>query len=374
MSQYKNVHKPRTSFSYQYLLSLEKIAFHYLKQYSAKEDTFNNNRMQSLINQSRTKFVHDFKEMMIDNELNEIMFKMYSRKESYKKLKKIVVLYSKYVNVFPNYLVIDVEKAMSNNITNKQRLINLLYESIIFDDESDDDSDDVILSSLYESFVNKSDTHLNRTDTLLLTTNRKNFKMKKDEKYDSIDGIENLIKNICEEEALRAQRSQRKKKTTIVEIDTKRRSDKAVIHLDNESQKIIGETKNANRLKSTMDFAKLGINRFVSNCEQRSMNSNESGKKKFKETFRFYVGQMEKERYKINFKKEKDIIKNSIFSNIYEMNDISIMNPMFFNSGMKYVNKNTQHKIKRAKTTHQKRVNSNKKYQSMKQLPPLISN
>ena len=135
MSQYKNVHKPRTSFSYQYLLSLEKIAFHYLKQYSAKEDTFNNNRMQSLINQSRTKFVHDFKEMMIDNELNEIMFKMYSRKESYKKLKKIVVLYSKYVNVFPNYLVIDVEKAMSNNITNKQRLINLLYESIIFDDE-----------------------------------------------------------------------------------------------------------------------------------------------------------------------------------------------------------------------------------------------
>ena len=56
------------------------------------------------------------------------------------------------------------------------------------------------------------------------------------------------------------------------------------------------------------------------------------------------------------------------------MNDISIMNPMFFNSGMKYVNKNTQHKIKRAKTTHQKRVNSNKKYQSMKQLPPLISN
>ena len=123
-----------------------------------------------------------------------------------------------------------------------------------------------------------------------------------------------------------------------------------------------------------MDFARLGINRFVSNCEQRSINSNESGKKKFKETFRFYVGQMEKERYKINFKKEKDIIKNSIFSNIYEMNDISIMNPMFFNSGMKYVNKNTQHKIKRAKTTHQKRVNSNKKYQSMKQLPPLISN
>ena len=75
------------------------------------------------------------------------------------------------MNVFPNYLVIDVEKAMSNNITNKQRLINLLYESIIFDDESDDDSDDVILSSLYESFVKKSDTHLNRTDTLLLSYN-----------------------------------------------------------------------------------------------------------------------------------------------------------------------------------------------------------
>lgn len=367
MSQFKNIHKPRTSFSYQYLINLEKIAYKYLKLYSAKEDTFNNNRMQSLINQSRTKFVHDFKEMMIDNELNEILFKFYLRKESYKKLKKIISLYSKYVNVYPNYLAIDVDKAMSNNITNKQRLINLLYESIIFDDDSDEESEDVILSSLYESFVQNSDRLTNRTDTLLLTTNKKHFKMKIEEKNDSIDGIENLIKNIKEEENLRIQRSQRKKKTTIIEIDSKRRSDKAVIHLDND----IEETKKENRLKSTMDISRLGINRFVSDFEQKSLNSNES-KKKFKETFRFYVNQMEKERYRINFKKEKDIIKNSIFTNIYSMNDFSLLSPSFFNSGLNYVNKKTNRKIKRAKTAN-KKAQSNKRYQSMKALP-LIAN
>ena len=107
-----------------YIKKLIQINNYYLKLYSAQPNTLGHYLINYLIAQSKCRFVTHYKELIINGETLEILIQFYKRKDSLCYLKTLFSLYSKYTHIFPNYIVIDIDNILMNNINSKQKILN----------------------------------------------------------------------------------------------------------------------------------------------------------------------------------------------------------------------------------------------------------
>ena len=114
-----------------YLKKITQRSYYYLKLHSAKSNTLGHILINYLILQPKCKFVLQYKELILNGETLEILEQFYKRQLSTNYLKSLFYLYTRYIKVFPNYLVIDIDNILMNNIKSKQNILNNYFEDYI---------------------------------------------------------------------------------------------------------------------------------------------------------------------------------------------------------------------------------------------------
>lgn len=311
------------------------IIMNNLRKHSSTEETYNANRITVLVLSAKIRFVHLYTEMLISNEFNEILIKYYSKKEALKQLKNILNLYSNYVHVFPNYAKLDVRDVMIDNISDKQNLMNYFYENA-FLESYEENEDDLHLGDIFDllstEFVDsKSKEGENKLSNNMYMTPSM-IKIKEGEvndMNDSIDGVEHLIGEIrLAKERARIKKEKEKKKKEKNQNMIKN------THKIGSISRIDGDLYNGKKSnQTTKQLTRFSIRNYINNYEKNNKQTTEDGvqnTKMNKETYRFYVKQYEKERFKINFKGELDIIRNNIFTKIVLLQKKKTLTEEFF--------------------------------------------
>ena len=279
-----------------YIKKLIQINNYYLKLYSAQPNTLGHYLINYLIAQSKCRFVTHYKELIINGETLEILIQFYKRKDSLCYLKTLFSLYSKYTHIFPNYIVIDIDNILMNNINSKQKILNYFenenevkadcFESNILNEISKNEPFDNCYPEIYP--VKQLDLY-----------NKKHHRKRKD----SNEEIENLIWII--DNALynnkKKKNSKKQKQINCYYIDKNENNEdeKEITYKEGENNEIIIEE----------DDKKIKVN-------------NQIYKSKFKSVGEFVYFQKLKENNLFNYHKEEKRIKNKIFKNILKMKKI----------------------------------------------------
>lgn len=276
-----------------YIKKLIQINNYYLKLYSAQPNTLGHYLINYLIAQSKCRFVTHYKELIINGETLEILIQFYKRKDSLCYLKTLFSLYSKYTHIFPNYIVIDIDNILMNNINSKQKILNYFenenevkadcFESNILNEISKNEPFDNCYPEIYP--VKQLDLY-----------NKKHHRKRKD----SNEEIENLIWKIDNALYNNKKKKNSKKQKQIncdyIDKNENKEDEKEITYKEGENNEIIIEE----------DDKKIKVN-------------NQIYKSKFKSVGEFVYFQKLKENNLFNYHKEEKRIKNKIFKNILKM-------------------------------------------------------
>ena len=108
---------------------LRQVAYTKLfKKYSSGKFSFSKISINHLLCTDNCQIVARFKEFLIIDDNTEFIRRFYQRKESFPRLKKILIFYETYSKIFPNYLVLKENKYLYRNIRKKQKMINAINE------------------------------------------------------------------------------------------------------------------------------------------------------------------------------------------------------------------------------------------------------
>ncbi len=279
-----------------YIKKLIQINNYYLKLYSAQPNTLGHYLINYLITQSKCRFVTHYKELIINGETLEILIQFYKRNDSLCYLKTLFSLYSKYTHIFPNYIVIDIDNILMNNINSKQKILNYFenendvkadcFESNILNEISKNEPFDNCYPEIYP--VKQLDLY-----------NKKHHRKRKD----SNEEIENLIWKIDNALYNNKKKKNSKKQKQIncdyIDKNENKEDEKEITYKEGENNEIIIEE----------DDKKIKVN-------------NQIYKSKFKSIGEFVYFQKLKENNLFNYHKEEKRIKNKIFKNILKMKKI----------------------------------------------------
>lgn len=318
-----------------------------LRKHSITEESYNANRIAVLVLRAKIRFVHLYTEMLISNEFNEILIKYYPKKESLKLLKSILNIYSNYVHVFPTYVKLDERDVMIDNISDKQNLMNYFYENA-FRESYEENEDDLHLGDIFELLSTEfADSKSKEGERKMSNTHSVPpiIKIKEEEVNvlnDSIDGVEHLIGEI----RLAKERARRKKEK---EKKKKEKNQNIVKHNIGNIPRIDREFLSFKKTnQTTKQLTRFSIRNYLNNHKkdnkQMIVENGLQSTKMNRETYCFYVRQYEKERFKINFKGELDIIRNNIFSKIVLLQKKKTLTEEFFKAIGSH--KNHPHKTK----------------------------
>ncbi len=284
-----------------YLKKLTQRSYYYLKLHSAKTNTLGHNLINYLILQSKCKFVLQYKELILNGETLEILEQFYKRQLSSNYLKTLFYLYTKYIKVFPNYLLIDIDNILMNNIKSKQKILNDQYEdNIIKNDIISENRMNIIngLNTIDSYYIFPDYFPTNDTD-FYSNNNRKNFIRSKNDSNEEIEKLIRIIDNSIK---------YKNKKYISLKKKINKNSD-FLVNINNEEfvkKRYLNKKKEEKDIKNN----KNGIN--------QNENENIIFKSKFKPIRDFLYIQKQKEKNSINFNNEEKRIKNKIFKNILQ--------------------------------------------------------
>ena len=281
-----------------YLNKLTQRSYYYLKLHSAKTNTLGHNLINYLILQPKCKFVLQYKELILNGETLEILEQFYKRQLSTNYLKSLFYLYTRYIKVFPNYLVIDIDNILMNNIKSKQKILNNHFEDNIIKNDIISESRMNIINELnsFDSYYIFPD-YFPKNDIDFYSNNKKNFIRSKNDSNEEIEKLIRIIDNSIK---------YKNKKY----INLKKKDNKNYGFLVNQNIEEFETKQYLNKKEEEND-----INNYKNN-----INPNEKEKQIYKSKFKsigdFLYIQKQKEKGLINFNNEEKRIKNKIFKNI----------------------------------------------------------
>ncbi len=123
-----NIKKKKTNWGNEKIIR-EKIKKYLIKKYNKSTDFYNIKVIDDIIYNEKTHFVEAFKEYLLYEDDNEFLIKFYSKKETSKRLRRILTFYDKYSRIYANYTSIPESKYMYKNIKRKQKMIDQMKDS-----------------------------------------------------------------------------------------------------------------------------------------------------------------------------------------------------------------------------------------------------
>ena len=188
------------------ILKLEKSCYKNLKlKYLMLTQNYNIMIINSIVNNIKNIYNINYEEMIFLSESNEILIKYYKNIECFPLYKRLIELHSKYISIYPNYFLIDINNILMKNILNKQYIINEMYENLIENNSLSEKinffNEKLMLSELFsdeKTNINNSSTEKNMSKTISKYSLNDNFYYD-DRLNQSIIEIERLIFNINKE-------------------------------------------------------------------------------------------------------------------------------------------------------------------------------
>jgi hypothetical protein len=123
-----NIKKKKNKWGIEKIIK-EKIKKNLIKKYNKPIYFYNIKVIDDIIYNEKTHFVEAFKEYLLYEDDNEFLIKFYSKKETSKRLKRILTFYDKYSRIYANYTAIPESKYMYKNIKRKQKMIDQMKDS-----------------------------------------------------------------------------------------------------------------------------------------------------------------------------------------------------------------------------------------------------
>ena len=295
------------------ILKLEKSCYKNLKlKYLMLSQNYNIMKINSIINNIKNNFFVNYEEMILLCESNEILIKYYKNIESIPLYKRITELYSKYISLYPNYFLIDINNILMKNILNKQYVINNMYENIIENNSLNEKNiffdEKIMLSELFSNdktntFNSSNEKNMSKTITKYSLNN--NFH--NDERLNqSIIEIERLIFNINNE--IKESYNFKEKNYLIKNnnIENKEKKNQKIIEkIINNQEKILND-KNECNLKNMNESKNKSNKKEITFKKTKNFKSNEQ----------FIIEMKYKIKNEIDFKKEEKKIRNKIFKKL----------------------------------------------------------
>jgi len=284
-----------------YLKKITQRSYYYLKLHSAKSNTLGHILINYLILQPKCKFVLQYKELILNGETLEILEKFYKRQLSKNYLKSLFYLYTKYIKVYPNYLVIDIDNILMNNIKSKQNILNNYFEDYIKKNDFISENRKTILNEInsIDSYYIFPD-YFSNDEIDFYSYNRKKFIRTKNDSNEEIEKLIWIIDNSI-------------KYSNKKYINLKKKNNITYDFLVNKNIEEY-EKKNYSNKKEEKDI-KNNIN---NNKQNENEKDNKIYKSKFKSIGEFLYIQKQKENKSLNFNNEEKKIKNTIFKNILQ--------------------------------------------------------
>ena len=298
------------------ILKLEKSCYKNLKlKYLMLTQNYNIMIINSIVNNIKNIYNINYEEMIFLSESNEILIKYYKNIECFPLYKRLIELHSKYISIYPNYFLIDINNILMKNILNKQYIINEMYENLIENNSLSEKinffNEKLMLSELFsdeKTNINNFSTEKNMSKTISKYSLNDNFYYD-DRLNQSIIEIERLIFNINKE--IKESCNLKEKKDNYL-IKNKNNIENSK---EKKNTKFL-EKKNYNLVKE------LNNNKY--NLKNLKESENENNKKEitikktknFKSNEQFIYEMKYKLKNEIDFKKEEIKIRNKIFKNL----------------------------------------------------------
>ena len=167
-------------------------------KYSSGNYSYDKISVNNLVFNDTCRITARFKDFLIYDDDTEFLRRLYPKKDSKPRLKKILTFYETYSKIFPNYLVLEENKFLYRNIRKKQKLIDAINEIKIEEEENrkqikkiniEDDNNKLFTSKIREEikcyqnenfikncFKNSFDTEdLNQNSISISLLNKKQF-------------------------------------------------------------------------------------------------------------------------------------------------------------------------------------------------------
>ena len=298
------------------ILKLEKSCYKNLKlKYLMLTQNYNIMIINSIVNNIKNIYNINYEEMIFLSESNEILIKYYKNIECFPLYKRLIELHSKYISIYPNYFLIDINNILMKNILNKQYIINEMYENLIENNSLSEKinffNEKLMLSELFsdeKTNINNSSTEKNMSKTISKYSLNDNF-YNDDRLNQSIIEIERLIFNINKE--IKESCNLKEKKDNYL-IKNKN-------NIENSKEK-----KNIKFLEKKTNNLIKELNNNKYNLKNLKESENENNKKEitikktknFKSNEQFIYEMKYKLKNEIDFKKEEIKIRNKIFKNL----------------------------------------------------------
>ena len=298
------------------ILKLEKSCYKNLKlKYLMLTQNYNIMIINSIVNNIKNIYNINYEEMIFLSESNEILIKYYKNIECFPLYKRLIELHSKYISIYPNYFLIDINNILMKNILNKQYIINEMYENLIENNSLSEKinffNEKIMLSELFsdeKTNINNSSTEKNMSKTISKYSLNDNF-YNDDRLNQSIIEIERLIFNINKEIKESCDLKEKKdnylfKNKNNIEKKKKKKSikflEKKNYNQENELNNNKYNLKNMNELENKNNKNEITIKKT----------------KNFKSNEQFIYEMKYKLKNEIDFKKEEIKIRNKIFKNL----------------------------------------------------------
>ena len=298
------------------ILKLEKSCYKNLKlKYLMLTQNYNIMIINSIVNNIKNIYNINYEEMIFLSESNEILIKYYKNIECFPLYKRLIELHSKYISIYPNYFLIDINNILMKNILNKQYIINEMYENLIENNSLSEKinffNEKIMLSELFsdeKTNINNSSTEKNMSKTISKYSLNDNF-YNDDRLNQSIIEIERLIFNI--------------NKDIKESCNLKEKKDNYLIKNKNDIENS-KEKKNIKKLEKKNYNLVKELNNNKYNLKNLKESENKNNKKEitikktknFKSNEQFIYEMKYKLKNEIDFKKEEIKIRNKIFKNL----------------------------------------------------------
>ena len=152
--------------------NIEKFIYNrFIKTYNINQDFYNVKIINEIISNEYSHIVSQFKDYLIEDDMNEFIHKSYKKSDSIFLLKQIFKYYKIGSVVYPNYILLPEKRYIYKNIKKKQKIIDL-QEQEIYDknkekyltlsgnnnDKSNNADGKVFDSKIIDSILNQSNT------------------------------------------------------------------------------------------------------------------------------------------------------------------------------------------------------------------------
>ena len=299
------------------ILKLEKSCYKNLKlKYLMLTQNYNIMIINSIVNNIKNIYCINYEEMIFLSESNEILIKYYKNIECFPLYKRLTELHSKYISIYPNYFLIDIDNILMKNIINKQNIINNMYENFIENNSSKNEkinffNEKIMLIELFsddKTNIDNSSNEKNMSKTISKYSLNDNF-YNDDRLNQSIIEIERLIFNINKEIKESCDLKEKKdnylfkNKNNIVNSKEK----KNIKFLEKKNYNQVNELNNNKyNLKNMNELENKNNKNEITIKKTKNFKSNEQ----------FIYEMKYKLKNEIDFKKEEIKIRNKIFKNL----------------------------------------------------------